>query len=285
MILGASGTLGRAFVKIAGERGLAVACATRAEADITNPAAIHAAIERVDPWAVVNATGYVRVDDAEREPDACYGVNTVGAANVAAACRQRGIRMVSYSSDLVFGGDRDHPYTEHDAPRPLNVYGASKAEGERRVLDILPDALVVRTSAFFGPWDTSNFVVQTLDAIRQGRRWRAATDVVVSPTYVPDLVNAALDLLFDGESGIWHLSNEGPISWFEFARSAAAACGEQSDLIEPATAAALGWPAPRPSYSALSSVRGRVMRSTADALTAFAASHVVSPALEEQSYG
>ncbi|MBY0497975.1 MAG: dTDP-4-dehydrorhamnose reductase [Cyanobacteria bacterium] len=271
LILGATGTLGRALVRIAGERGLAVARPSRAEADITNPDAIRAVIDRVNPWAVINATGYVRVDDAEQDSEACYGINTVGAANVAAACRQRGVRLISYSSDLVFGGDRDQPYTEKDSPRPLNVYGASKAEGERRVLDLMPEALVVRTSAFFGPWDTSNFVVQTLDAIRQGRRWRAAADVVVSPTYVPDLANAALDLLFDGESGIWHLSNEGPISWFEFARSAAAACGEPGDLIEPASAAALGWPAPRPSYSALSSVRGRVMRSTADALSAFAA--------------
>ncbi|HEX6162162.1 MAG TPA: dTDP-4-dehydrorhamnose reductase [Vicinamibacterales bacterium] len=273
LILGANGTLGRAFVKIAADRGLAVATATRAEADITRPNALRAAIERVDPWAVINATGYVRVDDAERDADMCYGVNTIGAANVAAVCKERGIRLVSYSSDLVFGGDRDHPYTEHDSPRPLNVYGASKAEAERRVLNLMPEALVVRTSAFFGPWDTANFVVQTLDAIRQGRRWRAAADMVVSPTYVPDLVNAALDLLLDEECGIWHLSNDGPVSWYEFARSAARACGERGDLIEPVTAASLGWPAPRPAYSALASVRGRVMRSTDDALTAFAETH------------
>ena len=140
LILGATGTLGRAFVRIAEERGLAVACASRAEADITSPAAIGAAIDRVNAWAVINATGYVRVDDAEEDSDACYGVNSVGAGNVAAACRQRGVRLISYSSDLVFGGDRDHPYTEEDEPRPLNVYGASKAEGERRVLDAMPRA-------------------------------------------------------------------------------------------------------------------------------------------------
>ena len=272
LILGGTGTLGRAFARIAAERGLRVMRAGRRDADITNPRAIRDLIDRTSPWAVINASGYVRVDDAERDSEACFSVNTIGAANVAAACRQLSLPLVSYSSDLVFGGDREHPYTEQDAPRPLNVYGASKAEGERRVLDILPEALVVRTSAFFGPWDTSNFVVQTLRSIRQGRRWRAAADVVVSPTYVPDLVNAALDLLFDEESGIWHLSNDGPVSWFEFARSAAAACGEPGDLIEPATAAALGWPAPRPSYSALASVRGHVMRSTADALAAFASS-------------
>ena len=270
LILGGNGTLGRAFARIATERGLSVVRAGRRDADITNPRQVRALVDRTNPWAVINASGYVRVDDAERDSDACFGVNTIGAANVAAACRQRSLPLVSYSSDLVFGGDRDHPYTERDTPRPLNVYGASKAEGERRVLDIMPDALVVRTSAFFGPWDTGNFVVQTLQSIRQGRRWRAAADVVVSPTYVPDLVNAALDLLFDGESGIWHLSNDGPVSWFEFARAAATACGESSELIEPASAAELGWPAARPPYSALTSERGLVMRSTADALAAFA---------------
>jgi dTDP-4-dehydrorhamnose reductase len=180
------------------------------------------------------------------------------------------VPLVTFSSDLVFGGDRDRPYVETDTPRPLNVYGASKAEGERRVLDIMPEALVVRTSAFFGPWDAGNFVVQALGAIREGRTWRAAADIVVSPTYVPDLAHAALDLLLDGESGIWHLSNNGAVSWYELARSAAEACGDDPSLIEPASAAELCWPAPRPSYSALASSRGRVMRSTAAALTAFA---------------
>jgi len=270
LILGATGTLGRAFGRIAKLRGLATARLSRADADVTNAIGIRDAISRATPWAVINATGYVRVDEAERECDACFGVNTIGATNVAAACRQLGIPLVSYSSDLVFDGNRDQPYTETDIPRPLNVYGASKAEGERRILELMPDALVVRTSAFFGPWDNSNFVAQTLAAVRRGTIVQAAADVVVSPTYVPDLVHAALDLLLDGESGVWHLSNHGSMSWFEFARAAAGACREDPSLIEPAPAAALGWPAPRPSYSALSSVRGAVMRSTQEALQAFA---------------
>jgi len=270
LVLGSTGTLGGAFCRIALERGLATARLSRADADITNATALRDAISRVQPWAVINATGYVRVDDAERDCEACFGTNTVGAANVAEACRQLGIPLVSYSSDLVFDGERDHPYTEADTPRPLNVYGASKAEAERRVLDILPNALVVRTSAFFGPWDSHNFVVQALATIRQGRVMRAASDIVVSPTYVPDLVHATLDLLIDGESGIWHLSNDGCMSWFELARAAADACGGDASLIEPAPAAALGWPAPRPTYSALSSARGSLMRSTHEALQEFA---------------
>jgi dTDP-4-dehydrorhamnose reductase len=270
LILGAGGTLGRAFATIAAQRGLSIASIARADADITDPNALGLALARFYPWAVINAAGYVRVDEAEYESEACFGANTVGAANVTAACRRLGVPLVTFSSDLVFGGDRHHPYVESDTPRPLNVYGASKAEAERLVLDMMPKALVIRTSAFFGPWDDSNFVAQALTAIRQGRTWRAASDVVVSPTYVPDLVHAALDLLLDGESGIWHLSNEGAVSWYELARAAAEACGENASLVEPAAATSLRCLAPRPSYSALTSTRGRVMRPTTDALNAFA---------------
>ena len=270
LILGASGTLGRAFQRVAETRGLSACAAGRRDADITDPGAVQRLVDRIQPWAVINAAGYVRVDDAERDSDACFEINAAGAAHVAEVCQAAGVPLVTYSSDLVFDGNRDRPYTEADPPRPLNVYGASKAEGERRVLEAMPDALVVRTSAFFGPWDAHNFVVRTLHALQRGEPYRAAADVVVSPTYVPDLVDATLDLLIDQEGGIWHLTNEGAVTWFEFARAAARACGAPSDLIEPASAADLGWPAPRPAYSALGSVRGRMMRSTEEALSAFA---------------
>lgn len=270
LVFGSTGTLARAFHRVAQARGLAVRCLSRQDVDITSSHAVRSVIERLSPWAVVNATGYVRVDDAEHDPEACYGVNTVGAANLAAACRRHDVPFVTFSSDLVFDGALRTPYTEHDQPRPLNVYGASKAEAERRVRALLPDALIIRSSAFFGPWDAYNFAVQTLRALRSGQRWRAVGDIVVSPTYVPDLVNTTLDLLIDGETGLWHLANGGSMSWFEFARLAAEACGERTDLIERVTASELRWPAARPAFSALGSVRGTVMRPMTDALVAFA---------------
>ncbi|HUQ87509.1 MAG TPA: dTDP-4-dehydrorhamnose reductase [Vicinamibacterales bacterium] len=272
LILGGSGTLGHAFLRVAEARHLSTVSAGRNEVDINNLDSVRRLLQQVKPWAVVNATGYVRVDDAEQDSEACFGINTGAAVTIATACAEQRVPLVTYSSDLVFDGATDRPYTEHDVPHPLNVYGASKAEAERLILDIMPDALIVRTSAFFGPWDTSNFLVRALAAIRTGHTWRAASDIIVSPTYVPDLVNAAIDLLQDREHGIWHLSNEGPVSWYEFAQSAAIACGERTDLIEPAAARDLGWPAARPAYSALASVRGRVMRPTPEALAAFAAS-------------
>jgi dTDP-4-dehydrorhamnose reductase len=271
LIIGATGTLGQAFERVARERGLVTRSAGRAEVDITDPIAVHALVEQARPWAVVNAAGYVRVDDAERDSQACFEINAAGAAHVAAACLDQGLPLVTYSSDLVFDGVQGRPYTEFDAPRPLSVYGASKAEAERRVLEILPSALVVRTSAFFGPWDGANFVTRALQAIGRGESCPAAVDVVVSPTYVPDLAHATLDLLLDGESGLWHLTNEGAMSWYELARHAASACGLPVDRIESVPADELGWSAARPAYSALSSVRGRLMRSTHDAVSAFAA--------------
>jgi dTDP-4-dehydrorhamnose reductase len=270
LVLGATGTLGRAFDRVCDQRGLAVYCATRRDVDITDFPSMLSLLKTLEPWAVVNATGYVRVDDAESDCDACFGVNTVGAVAIAGACQQHGLQYVTYSSDLVFDGSRATPYTESDTPRPLNVYGASKAEAERRVLETMPDALVIRTSAFFGPWDAHNFVVQTLQSIRRRRRAAAVGDIVVSPTYVPDLVNATLDLLMDGETGLWHLANSGTATWFDFACEAAEACGERIDLIDRVSASDVGWPAARPSYSALASLRGEVMRPRAQALAAFA---------------
>ena len=271
LVLGATGTLGRAFHRLCQQRGLSVFCAGRRDVNIGDLHSVLSLLQKLRPWAVVNATGYVRVDDAERESEACFGVNTHAAVSVATACQRHGVPYVAYSSDLVFDGSRDTPYTETDAPRPLNVYGASKAEAERRVLDVMPGALVIRTSAFFGPWDAHNFVVKALQSLRRGRPFAAADDIVVSPTYVPDLVNATLDLLIDGETGLWHLANRGTATWYDFACEAADACGERSDLIERVAAADLGWPAARPSYSALASVRGDVMRPRPEALAAFAA--------------
>ncbi|HYE88077.1 MAG TPA: dTDP-4-dehydrorhamnose reductase [Vicinamibacterales bacterium] len=273
LVLGGRGTLARAFHRICELRALPVCCVGRPELNIGDTESLAALIERLQPWAVVNATGYVRVDDAEQDSDTCFGVNTIGAVSVARACQQHGVPLVSFSSDLVFDGALGKPYTEHDTPRPLNVYGASKAEAEWRIREVMPNALVIRTSAFFGPWDAHNFVVQTLRSLQRGQPTRVAHDIVVSPTYVPDLVNTTLDLLIDGETGLWHLANAGMTTWFEFARQAADACGERVDLIEPVPATALGWPATRPAFSALSTVRGTVMRPREEALLAFAEHH------------
>jgi dTDP-4-dehydrorhamnose reductase len=229
--------------------------------DIADPAAVGATLDGLRPWAVVNAAGYVRVDDAEREPERCHRDNAIGPVTLAAACAERGIRFVTFSSDLVFDGDRCEPYLESHRVRPLSTYGRTKVMAEHRVREILPTALIIRTSAFFGPWDRYNFVTIALAALAAGRPFRAAADAVVSPTYVPDLVHACLDLLIDGERGLWHVSNDGAVTWAELARLAARLAALDGSLVEECDTPSLGMPAPRPRYSVLGSERGRLLGS------------------------
>jgi dTDP-4-dehydrorhamnose reductase len=265
-IVGATGTLGRAFARLCGERGLAHVLLSRAELDVASPRSVESALERLRPWAVVNTAGYVRVDEAETEIERCLRENAIGAALLASACARRGVRLVTFSSDLVFDGTLGRAYVETDPVSPLGVYGRSKAEAERLVLEAWPEALVVRSSAFFGPWDRYNVLTIGLSALTRGERFRAASDLLVSPTYVPDLVHASLDLLVDAESGIWHLANAGAITWAELARRAASLAGLDPAAVDAVPAAALNLAARRPAASPLASVRGAVMPSLESAL-------------------
>jgi len=269
LIIGATGTLGRAFIRECEQRRIHYVAVSRPQLDITDADAVRACVARVRPWAIVNAAGHVRVDDAEQEVRACRKVNAVAPAILAVVCRKAGIRLITFSSDLVFDGGVMRPYVESDSVSPLNVYGRTKAEAERRVLALAPDALVVRTSAFFGPHDRHNFVTIALDAIAGGGPFRAADDLTVSPTYVPDLVTTALDLLIDGASGMWHLANDGAVTWFDFAQRAASLAHLDPTRIVPCAADALGLAAPRPRYSVLASAHGRLMSPLDDSLARY----------------
>jgi len=267
LIVGSTGTLGRAFARVCARRGLAYRLVGRAELDIADPASVRAALENHRPWAVINAAGFVRVDEAEAASDRCRRENAEGPAVLAAACDAAGIPLVGFSSDLVFDGSKGAPYVESDAPAPLNVYGETKAAAERAVAGA-ERGLVVRTSAFFGPWDSHNFVAAALRGLARGEPFVAAADVTVSPTYVPDLVNTVLDLLIDGERGVWHLANAGAVTWADLAREAAGRARLDPGLVRGVPAAELGWTAKRPAYSVLGSVRGRLMPPLSDALDA-----------------
>jgi dTDP-4-dehydrorhamnose reductase len=259
LITGATGTLGQAFARFCEIRGIPYCLLSRQELDVTQPESIAQALDTLQPWAVVNAAGYVRVDEAEREPQICHQINTAGATRLAKACAERGIAMVKFSSDLVFDGNRVDPYTESHAVAPLNVYGQSKAIAEQQVLSVYPEALVIRTSAFFSPWDAYNFLTIALRTLSAGDPFVAASDAIVSPTYVPDLVNVTLDLLIDGESGVWHLANHGAIAWADLAREVATLAGVDHSQLEARPTKDLNWLAPRPAYSALASERGLLM--------------------------
>lgn len=270
LITGRTGTLGRAMAHACEHRALDHVLTDRRRMLLDDPQSVAEALDAIKPWAVVNTAGYVRVDEAETDVDACMAANAVGVGVLARACAERGVRLLTYSSDLVFDGTSDRPYVETDEPNPLNVYGRSKAEAERLVQEAGGDALVVRTAAFFSPADHHNFAAWVAHEIAAGRPVRAANDCVVSPTYVFDLVRTSLDLLIDGDTGIRHLANGGAVSWSEFATSVAEALQLDPALVSPTPAAAMGWAAQRPRNAALGTTRGQILPSFEGALAHFA---------------
>lgn len=269
LIIGANGTLGNAFTRMCEQRGIAYKALSRQEADITDPQQIEDAINKYKPWSIVNAAGYVKVDEAENEKDLCFKINAEGAAQISLLANKHSIQFLTFSSDLVFDGNKHSPYVEKDGVKPLNTYGQSKANAEILIKKNNPDSLIIRTSAFFGPWDRYNFVYFILNSLQEKKECKIVNDVIVSPTYVPDLVNKSLDLLIDEEKGIWHLSNEGEVSWFEFAENIASRGGMKMQHIAACVQEEMEWKAKRPTFSALESGKGIKLPSLANAIDRF----------------
>ena len=259
LITGAHGTLGRAFARICELRQVPYRTFTREKLNICDENQIRALLEELNPWAVINTAGYVRVDDAEREATLCFQYNVVGPQMLAKVTAERGCPLVHFSSDLVFSGDRASPYFERDEVAPLNTYGRSKVEAERAVLQIHDKSLIVRSSSFFGPWDSFNFVSNLMQSVSRREVFRAARDITISPTYVPDLVEATLDLLLDGERGLLHLVNQGSVTWAGLAERALEMQGADKSYLQATPAHEMGFTAPRPAFSALDSERVRIL--------------------------
>ena len=266
LITGATGTLGQAFARICKNRGLKYHLLTRQELDIANRESVEAAIAKYKPWAIINTAGYEQIDDAESDSDRCYRENTNGPAILAAQCKEANIKLLTFSSNLVFDGSKESPYTEEDVPRPQNIYGNSKMLAEQAVLDMAPSALVVRTSAFFSDRDQHNFIYRALHAFVSGNDFVAANDVVISPTFVPDLVQTALNLLIDDVAGIWHLANKGAYTWAEFARLAASIAGLENIKLQEVAVSEMNLPAYRPENTVLASNKADLMPTIEDAL-------------------
>ena len=269
VITGRNGTLARALARACARRGLAHRLMGRPDLLIDSPDSIARMLDSTRPWAVINCAGIVCIDSAEADPDLCRLVNGLAPERLAKGCARSGVRFVQISSDQVFDGRSEAPYSETSPTHALNVYGRAKAEAECRVQSALDSALVVRTAAFFSPHDRWNFAVQTLTRLAAGETVAAASDQRVSPTYVPDLVDAILDLLIDGEAGIWHLSNPGGTSWAEFARELARRAGLDPAGVADATGASLGQAARRPADATLTSSRGVLLPALADSVRRF----------------
>jgi dTDP-4-dehydrorhamnose reductase len=255
-IIGKTGSLGKVFTKHCNERAIANLCLGKNEFDICNSDQMNYMIKLYKPWAIINCAGYVNIDAAETDIIACLEINTKGVINLSKVCSEHNIKLMSFSSDMVFNGNKQSEYTEEDTPDPINIYGISKYLTEHFVLKIKPDALMIRTSSFFSPYDDYNFLSIAFREISEGRKFIAANDVTMSATYIPHLVNKSLDLMLDDEKGILHLTNSGAINWAQFALISAEQACLDTEFIEGKNLCSLNLKARRPENSSLISTRG-----------------------------
>lgn len=248
LITGANGMLGRDLqAPLAGHEVTALA---RADLDVTDAAAVAAAVHGHD--AVVNCAAYTKVDDAETHEDLAYAVNATGPANLAAACAETGARLVTVSTDYVFDGNATEPYAE-DLPRdPINAYGRTKAAGEELALAAHPaGTYVVRTAWLYGEHGP-NFAQTMLNLAKTKDSWSVVDDQLGQPTWTADLAAQIVTLLETGApGGIYHGTNSGQATWFEFARAVLDEVGLDPERITPTDSASFVRPAARPSYSVL----------------------------------
>lgn len=265
LVLGAAGQLGSDLVSLLPE----AAGLTREQVSVADLGALREAVGKHRPDVVFNCAAYNAVDRAETEPQAAFEVNSQGAFNVATACREAGARLVHYSTNFVFGGGLDRPYLESDRPAPLGAYARSKAEGERRVLDELPEALVIRTAALYGgPGSRAkggSFPDRILRAAREKRALAVVSDQWVNPTYTMDLAAASVELAESGLSGVVHLVADGCCGWDLFARAVLANCRVDWPVESVPTRISAGV-APRPLNGCLSSERVSPLRAWQEGL-------------------
>ncbi len=227
---------------------------TRREADVTNGGSVDRALDRAEPDVVVHCAAYTAVDDCELQPELAWKVNAEGPRNVARACRRRGVPILYLSTDYVFYGEKSEPYVETDRPNPLNVYGKTKLAGEEAVTELAARFWIVRVSWLFGPWGR-NFVRAILDQARRGQPLRVVDDQVGAPTYTLHLAEK-IEQLFNGtEGGIYHVTNQGYCSWFEFAQAVLHQAGLDQVTISPVPSSTLNRRARRPRNSRLANAR------------------------------
>jgi len=258
-VVGSSGQLGTDLVKVLVKAGDYDVCAlTHREVDCSDPSSIEKALIPASPDVVVNCAAFVRVDDAEDRPEDAFRVNSLGALSVARACARMDALCVYISTDYVFDGAKRGPYTENDPPQPINVYGVSKLAGEQLVRQVCSRWLVVRMSSLFGPAGSSgkggNFVETILAKAKRGEPLRLVDDIRMSPTYTYDAARALERLLRQKTVGLFHLSNAGSCTWFEFASSALEILG-LTNRVEAVASAGYPMKARRPADSSLESAK------------------------------
>jgi dTDP-4-dehydrorhamnose reductase len=256
LVTGAGGMLGQDLTALLAASGADVTGLARSELDVTDEAAVGAALREVRPDVVANCAAWTAVDEAEFHEDAALAVNGHGTAHLAAACAEAGARLVQMSTDYVFSGAGTLPYAENDLPAPRSAYGRTKLAGERAARKLLPDAsYVVRTAWLYGA-QGPNFVrtMIRLEACRD--TIDVVNDQYGQPTWTCDVARQITRLIQSGaRPGIYHVSSSGSTTWMGLAQAVFELLGADPCRILPTSSRELARPAERPAYSVLGHAR------------------------------
>lgn len=221
----------------------------RSDLDIIDVSPVTKIFEEVKPDVVIHTAAYTQVDQAEADRDRAYAVNALGTRNLVIEAEKLCAKFVYLSTDYVFDGQKGTPYNETDRTNPQSVYGQSKRAGEEFALSLSSKCFIVRTSWVFGKYG-ANFVKTMLKLGGEGKPLKVVDDQFGSPTYTVDLARFLLQLIETERYGIYHATNSGSCSWYEFAKKIFEGAGLQVEL-SPCTTADFPRPAPRPAYSVL----------------------------------
>ena len=263
LIIGANGQLGTDLCKVL--RDFELIPLTHSDIEISNMSSVKQTLVKYKPDVIINTAAYVRVDDCESNQDKAFLVNALGAKNIAVAVQDFRAKLIHIGTDYVFGGDagpRTVPYTEFDTPIPLNVYGKSKLAGEHFVCHLCPKHFVIRASALFGIAGSSgkggNFVETVLKLAQGGHQFKVVNDQVFSPTYTKDLAQKIARLINTEYYGIFHITNKGSCSWYEFATEILKQAGLKTPII-PIVSEEYPQKAKRPRFSVLDNYHLRLL--------------------------
>jgi dTDP-4-dehydrorhamnose reductase len=278
LLLGAQGQLGAELVQ--SNPGHTLLLHTRHDADLTDANALDRFVRAAAPEIVLNTAAFNRTELCEKDPVPAFAVNTLAPRTLASLCAGLGARLVHFSTDFVFDGKKGAPYVESDPPNPMNVYSLSKYGGERFVLAASENNMVCRTAGLYGVTGSrakgGNFVQTVLSRAQKGETLRVVDDIVMSPTYARDLAEKVWELL-DGKApgGIYHLTNSGGCSWFQFAQAVLDSAGLSAHLSPISSAEWSGAmrrsPDTRLASERLASLGIRPLRPWRDALVSYVA--------------
>lgn len=249
LITGAKGQLGQELVRILPYKGFNVFGFGREELDITDIKNVRKVLREIKPEVVLHTAAYTQVDKAESEEEQAYLVNAYGSRNVAVVSEEIGAKLCYMSTDYVFDGSKSTPYKEFDHVNPLGVYGRSKYAGEELVKTLSTRYFIVRTSWVYGLYG-NNFVKTMIRLAKEKKELGVVHDQIGSPTYTLDLSLFLAELIKSEKYGIYHVSNTGTCSWFEFAKAIFEEAGIEVKL-KPLRTEDFPRPAPRPKYSVM----------------------------------